>query len=100
MRRRWPSYRRALPAEHPDIAASLYNLGRVQSDLREYAAARKSQEEALAICRKALPKDHSHIARIFMGPRVDEAWSRVSMSGVRSPSSPRRPTCSLPTRSG
>ena len=31
--------RKALPADHPDIAASLGNLGNVQLELREYAAA-------------------------------------------------------------
>ena len=96
--------RKALPADHPDIADSLNNLGvvqdepaglcggedeprggaghppqgpaqgpprhrrqpeqpgDVQSELREYAAARKSYEEALAIRRKALPQDHPDIA--------------------------------------
>ena len=34
----------------------------MQIDLREYAAARKSHEEALAIYRRALPKDHPDIA--------------------------------------
>ena len=61
-RRRWPSDRRALPEGPPDIANSLNNLGNVQCDLREYAAARKSYEEALAIRRRALPKDHPDIA--------------------------------------
>ena len=34
----------------------------MQHDLREYAAAKASHEEALAIRRKALPKDHPDIA--------------------------------------
>ena len=34
----------------------------MQLDLREYAAAKASHEEALAIRRKALPKDHPDIA--------------------------------------
>jgi CHAT domain-containing protein len=41
---------------------SLNNLGNVQWKLREYAAAKKSHEEALAIYRKTLPKDHPYIA--------------------------------------
>ena len=81
-------YRKALPKDHPDIATSLDHLGDVRQqprgarhrrsqpsfaspslttwgragDLREYAAAKKSHEEALAIFRKALPKDHPGIA--------------------------------------
>ena len=34
----------------------------MQSDLREYAAAKQSHEEALAIRRKSLPPDHPDIA--------------------------------------
>ena len=34
----------------------------VQYELREYAAAKQSHEQALAIRRKALPKDHPDIA--------------------------------------
>ena len=34
----------------------------MQSELREYAAAKQSHEEALAIRRKSLPPDHPHIA--------------------------------------
>jgi len=54
--------RKALPADHPDIAMSLNNLGNVQEELRDYAAARKSHEEALALLRKSLPPDHPLIA--------------------------------------
>jgi CHAT domain-containing protein len=54
--------RKALPHEHPDLAQSLNNLGGVLEDLREYAVARKSIEEALAIRRKALPPEHPDIA--------------------------------------
>ena len=54
--------RKALPKDHPDIADSLNNLGAVQYDLREYAAAKASHEEALAIRRRALPTDHPDIA--------------------------------------
>ena len=35
----------------------------MQEDLRDYVAARKSHEEALAIRRRALPKDHPDIAQ-------------------------------------
>ena len=46
--------RKSLPPDHPDIAHSLNNLGKVQRvQLREYAAAKQSHEQALAICRKA-----------------------------------------------
>ena len=31
--------------------------------MREYAAAKQSHEQALAICRKALPPDHPDIAQ-------------------------------------
>ena len=34
----------------------------MQYELREYAAAKQSHEEALAICRKSLPPDHPDIA--------------------------------------
>ena len=34
----------------------------VQSELREYAAAKQSHEQALAIRRKSLPQDHPDIA--------------------------------------
>ena len=54
--------RKSLPPDHPDIALSLNNLGLVQYALRDYAAAKQSDEEALAIFRKALPKDHPDIA--------------------------------------
>jgi Tetratricopeptide repeat len=37
---------------------ALTNLGRLQENLRDYASARKSYEEALAIFRRVLPKDH------------------------------------------
>ena len=40
----------------------LNNLGIVQDELREYAAAKQSHEQALAIRRKALPQDHPDIA--------------------------------------
>ena len=55
--------RNALPQDHPDIAASLNNLGNVQDALRDYAAAKQSHEQALAIRRKALPQDHPDIAQ-------------------------------------
>ena len=45
MRRRWPSCRKSLPQDHPDIAISLNNLGKVQYELREYAAAKQSHEQ-------------------------------------------------------
>ena len=35
----------------------------MQRELREYAAARKSHEEALAIRRRALPEGHPDIAQ-------------------------------------
>ena len=54
--------RKSLPPDHPDIATSLYNLGMVQHELREYAAAKQSHEQALAIFRKSLPPDHPNIA--------------------------------------
>lgn len=48
----------------PGIAAqSLNNLGLVQYELREYAAAKQSYQEALAIRRKSLPPDHPDIAQ-------------------------------------
>ena len=34
----------------------------MQYELRDYAAAKQSYEQALAICRKSLPPDHPHIA--------------------------------------
>ncbi|OWK40380.1 CHAT domain-containing protein [Fimbriiglobus ruber] len=41
---------------------SLNNLGNVQKSLREYEAAKQSYTDALAIYRKALPRDHPTIA--------------------------------------
>ena len=71
MRRRRQSHeealairRKSLPPDHPDIAASLDNLGNVQYALREYAAAKQSYEQALAIRRKSLPPDHPDIAPV------------------------------------
>ena len=55
-------FRKSLPPDHPHIAYSLNNLGVVQSALREYAAAKQSHEQALAIRRKSLPPDHPDIA--------------------------------------
>ena len=63
MSRRWPSSARPCPPDHPLIASSLNNLGNVQSELREYGAAQRSHEQALAILRKALPPDHPEIAQ-------------------------------------
>ena len=37
----------------------------MQSELREYAAAKQSHEQALAICRKSLPPDHPDIATVL-----------------------------------
>ena len=36
----------------------------VQYELREYAAAKQSHEQALAIRRKSLPPDHPDIAQV------------------------------------
>ena len=44
--RRLAFFRRARPPGHPDVANGLIGLGTVQYELREYAAARKSYEEA------------------------------------------------------
>ena len=49
-------------AEELRQAGKLDNLGLVQSALREYAAAKQSHEQALAIRRKSLPPDHPDIA--------------------------------------
>ena len=49
-------YRKSRPAGHPDIGQGLTNLGLVQRELGEFAAARKSHEEALAIRRRVLPR--------------------------------------------
>ena len=71
--------RKVLPKDHSDIAQSLNNLGLVQWNLREYASARKSLEEALAIYRKVLPKDHPDIAMSLnnLGILVLEAGTGV-----------------------
>jgi CHAT domain-containing protein len=50
------------PNGHRDLATSLNDLGIVQYSLGDYAAAQKSHEEALAIRRKVLFKDHPDIA--------------------------------------
>ena len=42
----------------------LTNLGECSTTLREYAAAKQSYEEALAIRRKSLPPDHPDIATV------------------------------------
>jgi Tfp pilus assembly protein PilF len=55
-------FRKALPPGHPTIAGNLYNLGNVQDELGEYAAAKANHAEALAIRRKALPPGHPTIA--------------------------------------
>ena len=49
-------------AEELRQAGKLDNLGMVQYALREYAAAKQSHEQALAIRRKSLPPDHPDIA--------------------------------------
>jgi CHAT domain-containing protein/Tfp pilus assembly protein PilF len=54
---------KALPKDHPEIAAGLYDLGNLQYELREYAAAKASLEKAVAIRRKALPNGHPDIAQ-------------------------------------
>src|SRR5271157_5103328 len=54
--------RKSLPPDHPDLATSLNNLGNVQRELREYAAAKQCYQQALAIRRKSLPPDHPDLA--------------------------------------
>ena len=52
-------FRQSLPPDHPDIADSLTNLGTVQSELREYAAAKQSLEQrwrsAASPCHRTTP---------------------------------------------
>ena len=55
-------WRSSLESSSPLTAMGLTNLGEVQYDLREYAAAKQSHEQALAIRRKSLPPDHPDIA--------------------------------------
>ena len=55
MSRRWRSAASPCLRTTP-IAQSLNNLGNVQSGLREYAAAKQSHEQALAIRRKSCPR--------------------------------------------
>ena len=58
------------PADrHIDIAKCLDNLAGVQYMLKDYRGAKASDAEALAIRRKALPKDHPDIAEMPRQPR-------------------------------
>jgi CHAT domain-containing protein/tetratricopeptide (TPR) repeat protein len=50
--------RQVLPKDHPDLAASLNNLGVLLQAMGQHEEARQHYEEALAIQRQALPKDH------------------------------------------
>ena len=63
MSRRWRSAASPCLRTTPISPRSLNNLGNVQYALREYAAAKQSHEQALAIRRKSLPPDHPDIAR-------------------------------------
>ena len=56
-------WRSSLESSSPLTAMGLTNLGDLQSGLREYAAAKQSHEQALAILRKSLPPDHPDIAQ-------------------------------------
>ena len=67
MRRRCPSYERALAirekvlgAEHPDTASSLNNLAGLYYAQGEYAQALPLFQRALAIYEQVLGKDHPH----------------------------------------
>ena len=60
-RRRWPSAEGHCPRTTP-TSPKPEQPGDGAVSLREYAAAKKSYEEALAIRRRALPKDHPDIA--------------------------------------
>jgi tetratricopeptide (TPR) repeat protein/CHAT domain-containing protein len=54
--------RKALLKDHPDLAASLNNLGLLLKAMGWREEARKHYEEALSLRRKALPKDHPDLA--------------------------------------
>ena len=60
--RPWASAARPCLRTTPTSPQSLNNLGAVQDALRDYAGARASHEQALGICRKALPPGHPDIA--------------------------------------
>ena len=48
--------RSALPKDHPDIGGTLGSLGGVQTELRDYAGAKQSLEEAWPSAAKRCPR--------------------------------------------
>jgi CHAT domain-containing protein/Tfp pilus assembly protein PilF len=54
--------RKALGEKHPDVGASLNNLGNLSGHLGDYAAARDYYLQALAIRRQALGESHADVA--------------------------------------
>ncbi|MBZ0111030.1 MAG: serine/threonine-protein kinase [Thermoanaerobaculia bacterium] len=54
--------RRILPAGHPDIAITLIELAKIESNLGEFELSRKAAEEALALRRDLFPEDHWMVA--------------------------------------
>ena len=73
----------------PRYRQSLNNLGMVQYALREYAAAKQSHEQALAICRKSLPPDH---------PDIATSLNNLGLRAVTSCGSMRRPSRAMSRR--
>ena len=64
MSRRWPSAARPCRRTTPISPEVCTTWGWCSDELREYAAAKQSHEQALAIRRKALPPDHPDIATV------------------------------------
>jgi tetratricopeptide (TPR) repeat protein len=57
----------ALGEDHPDVAESLYNLGKVRHAIGEATGAQAAFERALAIFEKALGPDHPTVAYPLFG---------------------------------
>jgi CHAT domain-containing protein/tetratricopeptide (TPR) repeat protein len=53
----------ALGPDHPDVAASLIDLGRLLHEAGDYAAAKPVLERAVSIWERALGPDHPNVAR-------------------------------------
>jgi len=55
---------KTLPANHPDLAISYYNIGEVYDNMGEYLKALSYYERALDIKERSLPPNHPSIKNV------------------------------------
>jgi tetratricopeptide (TPR) repeat protein len=58
-------YKKTLPPNHPDLAASYNNIGGVYDNMGDYSKALSSHEKALEIRQQSLPPNHPDLAASY-----------------------------------